>query len=554
MKTRTRLLAALLVLIALFSCACGSGGGGPKESADDKIDRSDMTLEVDETDHPSGGAITVGLNAETNGWDALSNQFSQAGSLAMGTVVETLGVVNRDGEAEDWLATSFAPSADLRSWDVTLRRDVTYHDGTPMDAANLKANIDTRMRRSATKRSGVENNITGAIVLGDHTVRIELREPHAQLDVQLANLYMESTAGLNDQAKQQIAPVGTGPFVFSEWVQNARFVVKANPNYWRRDPSGRRLPFLQSIEFRPIPDEETRVAGLRSGTLDMAMLSTAPAAKGLDEDFTVLRDFTHERTFIMLNTTEGPQNAPNPFTNEHARKALAYATNRQALADLAGAGVQSTSQPYRPGDKWALPGGDDGYYPFDLDKAREEVAAYKRETGRPTLSFELLTSGSDGIVLLQAVQAQWRDADIGIDASIRQVDQAALIITGFTGTYTALPFRWFGQSNPELNTPFIDGRQGTEVGALSLDLSRYSSASSQRALTTLQGSPNFEDRRTASTEVWRELNRAAVFIWLYDSPWSMAARPGVRGLNRWRNFPLTFNPKPGWFGEVWLAA
>src|ERR1700684_847375 len=59
-------------------------------------------------------------------------------------------------------------------------------------------------------------------------------------------------------------PVGTGPFIFEEWVPNSHFTAKANPHYWRKG-----LPYLSSITFKPIISRESRVAALQSGTIDI---------------------------------------------------------------------------------------------------------------------------------------------------------------------------------------------------------------------------------------------------------------------------------------------
>lgn len=521
-----------------------------------------MTLE-ETGGEAHGGKLVVAVNAETNGWDALSNQFSQAGSMIAGSVMETLGFINADGVVEPWLALDWTPNAKRDEWDIRLREGVKYHDGTPFNADNVKVNLDQRVKRSATKRSGVEYNITGVSTRGEYGVHVVLREPHAQLDVALAGFYMEPTKQLlapetDNTNPQQTEPVGTGPFMFVEWIRGQKMVLKKNPNYWRWDEHGSRLPYLDTLEFRPIPDEETRAKALRAGDVDMIQSFSAWTATDLRDEFTVIKDFHSERTFVLLNTMEGQGNSPNPFTNEHARAALAYATDREDLVRRVGppgSGVTSTVQPYRAtgdvgkpnGSQWAIPAGEEGYPSFDLKSAREQVDLYRQETGKD-LKFDLVTSGSDGREILQVVQEQWRQ--VGIDVQLKDVDQATLIILLLTGQFQATGMRWFSFPNPEQNTPLVDPRQVEPIGRISLAFNHYKSTTMAENLKELQESTEFNRRLRASTEIWQEANFQKLNIWLYDTPLSIITRHGVRGLNRWRQNSLSFGVKPGWFGEV----
>src|SRR4029077_8903674 len=94
---------------------------------------------------------------------------------------------------------------------------------------------------------------------------------------------------------------------------------------------------------------------VQANDVDFALTTSAKVADDLEEGHTVLKDYTSERTLIMLQTDEDASNAPNPFTNQHARKALAYGTDREYIAGLIGENVQVTTQGYRPDSKWRLP-------------------------------------------------------------------------------------------------------------------------------------------------------------------------------------------------------
>ena len=108
---------------------------------------------------------------------------------------------------------------------------------------------------------------------------------------------------------------------------------------------------------------------------------------------------------------------PNPVANIHARRALAYATDQQALADNLGPGVELPKSPIPSASKWGLPDDQTGYPDHDLDQAEHEVDLYKEETGAPSLSIELsLPTDPDSLAVAQMLQSQWKQA--GIDTTL----------------------------------------------------------------------------------------------------------------------------------------
>jgi peptide/nickel transport system substrate-binding protein len=172
-------------------------------------------------------------------------------------------------------------------------------------------------------------------------------------------------------------------------VQNKSLKVTKNPTYWRKDDQGRQLPFLDEMEFRPITDDGGKEKALAANDVDLALATSAELASRSEVDYDVIKDYTSERTFIMLNTATGDGNKGNPFGNVHARRAVAMATDRVTIAELVGEGVQTTSQGYRPESKWGIPESQTNYPAFDVEKAKAEVEAYKKDTGESTLSFTL---------------------------------------------------------------------------------------------------------------------------------------------------------------------
>jgi ABC-type transport system substrate-binding protein len=264
-----------------------------------------------------------------------------------------------------------------------------------------------------------------------------------------------------------------------------------------------------------------------------------------------VRDYTTERTLLILQTEEGADNKDNPFTNVHARRAIARATDSQRLAHLVGDDVQVTTQAYRSNSKWGLPEGETGYRGFDLAEARKELDTYKRETGRPELRFKLVSVPEPRLMaVLQAAQAQWKE--LGINATIETMDQAPFSIVVPLGRFQAAYYRGYGVPDPDQNYTFHTAANVHPVGELSINFTHYHSLSLEKNLDTQRESTDFEVRKAANNAIVREINDQAINIWLYDTPWAVIANKRVRGLNSFRTHPFAnFVAKP-WWGDVWL--
>jgi peptide/nickel transport system substrate-binding protein len=429
--------------------------------------------------------------------------------------------------------------------------DHHFHNGQVLDAVAVKRSIDAVYQTGLTQIA-MAPMYDHVEVSGPRSVDVYLKVPWAQYLWSLTTTYMMAPEMLDREDRGTVFPIGTGPFRFAEWVQGVSLKVTRWNDYWRRDAAGRPLPHLDQIEFRPTTDEDAREAGLVARTVDFA-LSTSPASATRlgGGGFTVLRDYTGERTFITLQTDESADNAPNPFTNVHARRALAHATDRASVARLAGDKVEVTTQGYRPSSKWGLPADQTGYADYDQDAARREIEAYERDTGRHGLTFHLMgLPGQQAATLLQAVRSQWKA--VGIEADIEIMDQVPYSTTVVLGRFQAALFRWYGDPNPDANNWYNSADNAKPIGQLSLNFTHYRSEAVERNLHLGRQSTDFAVRKAANDAVVRETNDQAINIWLHDTPYAIITQSGVRGLNNFRLHPFgNFTSKP-WWGDVWL--
>jgi len=545
--------AAFVMSVALVAGACSSSGTNASGSNGTTVGTNanrNNPLQDDGTPQ-AGGRLVVAVPAETNGWNPAKSQWADAGSSVGSAFLEPLSVLDNDGTAKEWLAESWKSNADFTQWDITVKPNIKYHNGEPMDGKSLAENLTFIYQNGLTKIA-LESQYDHVEQTGPLSAKVYLKRPWSQWPVSLNNVWMMAPEMLASADNGVSKPIGTGPFVFQEWQTDKYLRAKKNPTYWRKGDNGEQLPLLDEIEFRPLVDDDSKDRALKAKDVDVALTTSAQLASRLEgEDFSVIRDYTSERTFIMLNTAEGPTNAPNPFTNLHARKALAYATDRAYIAGLVGEGVETATQGYRPESPWGMPESETGYPAFDVKKAKDEVEAFKKDTGKTELSFTLtgLTSIEDQAIM-QALQAQWKDA--GIDAKIDAQEQVKYISTIAVGNYQAGWFRWYGYLNPDSNYVYNAKEDANPIGQLSINFTHYTSDRMQGNLEGIRKNADLETRKKANVEVVKETNEQAINVWLFDTPYALVAANDVKGMNNFRTHPFgNFSAKP-WWANVWI--
>ena len=315
------------------------------------------------------------------------------------------------GLAESW------DSPDLINWTFKLRKGVKFHDGTDFNAQAVKFHIE-RMKDPATKSSlaGQVAIIDRVEVVDDFTAKMVTKSPYANLPALMADRhgYINSPAAIqkagNDYGVTSV--VGTGPFKFVEWRQNDRITLEKNTSYW--DPA---RPKVDRIEMGIIPDDNVRLANVKTGQLD-AVYSLA------------FKDIQPLRSDKSLQLVEAPGiatwnvfiHAQNPpFNNLALRQAWAYTIDREAILQAAAFGSGTAANTI------FSPGFGDYYLkdlkplPRDLDMAKKKLA----EGGMPNgFEFEFIAiSVGPFQTIAQILQAQ--AAEVGIKANINVMDDAA---------------------------------------------------------------------------------------------------------------------------------
>ena len=256
--------------------------------------------------------LVIGQIAEPASLDpqvsTAANDFRIAVNIYDGLVRNKAGTL----EIEPARATDWSISADGREYTFTLRRGVTFQDGTPFNAEAVKFNFDRMLKKDHPfystgpfPLSFFFSSVASIDVVDDHKVKFTLSEAYAPF---LSNLASPTGLIVSPAAVKQYGkdfgrhPVGTGAFKFDAWESNARVVVSRNAGYWDGPPK------LEAVVFRPITDANTRVAEMLSGGIDV-LLETPPdnvAQFSSDANFAVKEAVGPHVWYVMLRKAPSP--------------------------------------------------------------------------------------------------------------------------------------------------------------------------------------------------------------------------------------------------------
>jgi len=394
-RLQKQISCAVLVLTLVFSLTAASGCGG-REAATKDILRW------------AGQAEPQTLDPHDTG-DMLS-------AMVQRQMLEGLYNFNGNCEIVPELAADYPEvSEDSKVWVIKLREGVTFHDGTPFNAEAVKANLD-RLRNPDNQlvRASLMADIESVDVLGEYEVKITLKRSFGAFLANLAHYagMMHSPASLADPNRDVARePVGTGPYKFVEWVPGDRIAMERNPDYWGG------APYFKRIEFRPVPEDSTRVMMLESGDVDCIY----PVAVHDVESLRNNPDFTVQSVPSMTNLHFQINMLKPYFQDVRVRHALNYAIDLDAIADnlYLGQAVPLDS-PISP----ALFGhASIGAYPYDPDKARSLLADAGFEPGE--LNIEMWVPDGrylKGTEVAEAVANYL--SDVGVNVTISKFETA----------------------------------------------------------------------------------------------------------------------------------
>lgn len=407
----SRLVAGLAAgLTALLLAACGAApginGAGAGEDGIRTVNPTGGDLAA-EGEPRAGGVLVMGTDREAIGFDPTSQNTNMA-ALA---VFDSLLKLSPTGVPEPYLAESMDTADGGLTWRMGLREGVQFSDGTPLDAAAVVLNVQRHIDKPASPGFRYASQIATMSAVDPLTVEFVLKEPFGAFPAAFAlnftagNLGSILSPAAIAQYGDQIAnnPVGAGPFVLSSWTRDSRMELTRNPNYWQEG-----LPYLDGLEFRPLPDTESRYASIENGDVDMIFGGYhTELLRALDNpNLTVYYGPGHGAEFVYFNHDQAP------FDDHRMREAFVRGIDLDALAATQFRGQMERATGWFGDDsEYMTPEARDAWPAFDQERARALVEEYVAEGGSATVSYKT-TNAPNRVAFAEFLQAQM--AAVGI--------------------------------------------------------------------------------------------------------------------------------------------
>jgi peptide/nickel transport system substrate-binding protein len=508
--------------VLLLAAACGSSGSGT--SSDTLV--GDLTREPP-AEPTTGGTLRFGLTAETSsGWDPTSSQWFNPGTIVSRAVFDRLAAYDENQVAQPYLAESFTPNDDFTQWTVTIRPGINFHNGTPLNAAAIKVNLDKQ--RTGVLAGPALSTVSSVEVISDLSVRVNLALPWATFPSAMTS--QAGTIAAPEQLESSAPaqnPIGTGPFVFESWTPDSNIVMTRNDSYWQKDSAGRALPYLEGIEFKVLPDASSRGAARESGAVAAIETADPPQMKafGAEAQAGNYQMFTNaEREtsvqFVGLNT------AKPPFDDPLARELAVRAFDRQLISTAL---YQDLFPPALGLFPAASPFFDESSYPpFDAAEAQRLHDEYQAKHGEP-LSFTV-NLPADPYYRQVGEAAQESARQFGIEINLNMVDQAQLISKGLLGDYEATGFQTFG--DPNIDQIFFSGETVKPLGEISLNFTRNNNPAITEALAAARATEDVEEQAAQWKIVQDELAKDLPVIFVVRGRAAIISTNSVFGLKQ----------------------
>ncbi len=475
----------------------------------------------------SGGTLAAAWNQEPVGFDP--HIVSAVSSHQILTnVIDNLVTLDEEQNIVPELAESWEVSEDGLTLTFTLREGVRFSNGKDLEAAHFKTVFDRILDPDTGSGNAWRMATVESVEAPDaRTLVLHLSAPTPGL---LGHLAVSKALGVFDPASIEdgtvnTRPIGTGPFMISDFQPGTRVLLEKNPYYWREG-----LPYLDAVDVRIIPDETVRRTALVTGEIDWAFAIPAQAVAELRTRDDVVIDATPAGAYyyIGVNTTAGP------LSERAVRRAISFAINRQNIVQAAEFGnAEATQDPIPSNSAWGF-----GYAPYDQDveHARELLA----EAGYPD-GFEMTIMPTTEVpATIRAAQVIQADlAAVGIRAQINTLEWADWLQQQGEGNYETYVCSWNGLVDPD--DYFYAQHHTGEV----FNFTGYSNPSVDELLDEARLLGDFDARYPLYEQVNQMIVDDAPYIYLYNPLQIHAYKPYVHGFSTRSDQSVRFH-------ETWM--
>lgn len=286
-----------------------------------------------------GGVLIQSTDVEPASFDPGFGNAPGTDIRAYRLIYENLFIQDEQGKLIPQLATEWSISEDDTTMTFQVREDVTFHDGTPLNAEAVAYNLNRMISSENPTRNGeFLGDLATAEAVDEYTLKLTMKQPSAVIISALANesgMIGSPTAMEEHGSDFGRNPVGTGPFKFDSWSSGDHISFTKFEDYWQTDENGDDLPYLDGVEVRVIVDATSKLIAAEAETVHII-------------DTIQPRDYAKIEENPDLSLVAGPETLFNlvsfnltqpPFDNIKLRQAVAHAIDRESLLKVIYAGT-----------------------------------------------------------------------------------------------------------------------------------------------------------------------------------------------------------------------
>lgn len=387
-----------------------------------------------------GGNVTICYpDAPTTFFLPFSASTGDRASAA--PAIESLGRVDAEGNTSSWLADSIQSDPDALTCTITLKKDIKFSDGTDFNAEALIWNFDKMMEGGKKAELG---NPASYVAKDDYTVVVSYDDWQNNWDTVLGEVFVYCPTAFEENGEDWAAinPVGTGPFVISEYVKGSYAKYVKNENY-RIDGQ----PYLDELTISYITDSTAQLSAFMNGEVDLLATNDSTIITQLDGKYqNIAQEAPDLGQIKYVMFCSGDESSP--FYDLNVRMAVMHAIDWEGYAhSLTGGRGSAITQFGTPG-AWSYDE-DIDFIKFDTELAKKMLADAGYPNGFNTTISTIATNNSIAVLLQASL------ADIGIKADIKTVELADFNSQKAEGIYDGGLITGAGASKMDFTNNYI---------------------------------------------------------------------------------------------------
>eukprot|EP01037_Dinobryon_pediforme_P002153 gene2153-2190_t len=437
--------------------------------------------------------------------------------VALLNMCDTLFTYNEKLELVPRLATGYE-WADSRTLVVKLRPNVTFQDGTPVDAAAVKYNMERNANLPTSARKSDVGSLDHVEIIDPLTVRFVTKTPDvvflSQLAIRASMLVSPKAA---EAAGKDFAlhPICAGPYKFVERVAQDRIVLDRVPDYW--DAANYHF---SRVTFRPMTDGSVRLANLQAGAIDVDMGTSPIDAERVRQDkrLKLLSFDGLGYSGITINLGRSAPGQTALGTDPRVRRAFELSIDREALVQTVYAGAHAiTSQPVSPSSP---------FYDSAMPPSKRDIAQAKRLLAEAGVKLPLqitltIINQPDSVQAGEVIQAM--AAEAGFDVRLNAMEFASSLDTVYAGNFTAYLIGWTGRPDADGNVRdllYTDAPQNAPG---------YRNKTFDSLLDQARATSDMSQRRLLYAKIFDQLHQDLPIVYLYAPRWLFSTTAKLNG-------------------------